>query len=280
MGAPFSVNSQSLFAALLAPLPPVLLDVRRADIITQSAVLIPGAQIADHADGPSLSMILERHRAVIVACAHGHNRSQRLAAYLRSAGFQASTLENGYDGWREAALPLVNLEARGIRLGGAPTIWVTRRRPKIDRVACPWLISRFLDPRGRFLFTDPEWVLEVAESEGGIAYDLPGGLFEHEGQLCSFDTILEAFGLQDFAPLAAMAKIIRGADTDQLDLAPQAAGLLAVSLGLSARHGDDDHALLADGFTVYDGLLAWAMHAATERHNWPRAVGDVTGAKP
>jgi rhodanese-related sulfurtransferase len=270
MGAPFSISPPDLFAALLGANPPLLLDTRRADIIAASGKIIPGARIADHGDGPALAAALDPARRIVVACAHGHNRSQRLAAFLRSEGFKASTLADGHDGWQAAKLPFARLEARGVTLGGAPTTWVTRRRPKIDRIACPWLISRFLDPRARFLFTDPEWVLEVAETQGGIAYDLPGGLFEHEGPLCSFDTLIDAFGLGGFAPLATLALIVRGADTDRLDLAPQAAGLLAVSLGLSARHGDDDHGLLADGFTVYDGLLGWAMNAAGESHNWPR----------
>ena len=278
MGVPFVIPPKSLFLALLGKNPPVLFDVRRGDIIASSKHLIPGAIIADQGDGPALMGGLDRSRDIVVACAHGHNRSQRMAAHLRSAGFRASTVENGYDGWSEAGLPFVALEARGVTLGGKPTIWVTRRRPKIDRVACPWLISRFLDPRARFLFTDPEWVLEVAETEAGIAYDLPGGLFEHDGPLCSFDILLEAFGLAHFAPLALLARIIRGADTDDLGIAPQAAGLLAVSLGLSVRHGDDDHGLLADGFKIYDGLLAWAMHAASERHDWPRTAGATLKA--
>lgn len=271
MGAPFSVSSAWLFNRLLGPEPPVLFDVRRGDIITNSGQLIPQARIADHGDGPALLAGLDHTREIVVACAHGHNRSQRLAAFLRSEGYAASTLEDGYDGWTAAGLPLVSMNARGVELGPRATTWVTRRKPKIDRIACPWLISRFLDPQARFLFVDPDWVLDVATSEDGIAYDLPGGLFEHEGELCSFDVLLREFGLSSFAPLARVAEIIRGADTDRLDLAPQCAGLLAVSLGLSARHGDDDHALLKEGFVLYDGLLSWAMNAADESHNWPRA---------
>jgi rhodanese-related sulfurtransferase len=272
MGVPFSVDPSSLFASLFGPAPPVLLDARRGDIAGQSGRILPQAQLVDHGDGPALASRLDPSRAVVVACAHGHNRSQRLAAFLRAEGFAASILADGYDGWVAAGLPLVWLAAKGVELGHAPTLWVTRRRPKIDRVACPWLIRRFLDARARFLFTDPEWVLDIAGSEGGTALDIPGAAFEHEGALCSFDILLREFGLADFPPLVAMAVIIRGADTDSLALAPEAAGLLAISLGLSARHGDDDQAMLAEGFTLYDGLLAWAMNARGERHSWPRAA--------
>jgi rhodanese-related sulfurtransferase len=275
---PFSISPTTAFTALLGPNPPVLLDSRRDTIIAESGRMIPQARFADHGDGDTLAATLDRARPVIIACAHGHNRSQRLAAHLRAEGFNAATMADGYDGWRAAGLPTVAINAGPVALGAKPTVWVTRRHPKIDRVACPWLIRRFLDPDARFLFADTAWVLEVAESEGGIAYDLPGGAFEHDGPLCSFDTILRAFGLDSFAPLAKLALIVRGADTDRLDLAPQAAGLLAVSLDLSARHCDNDHAVLADGFRVYDGLLAWAMHASDEPHNWvrPKSVEHVS----
>lgn len=269
---PFSVSAPDVFKALLGTAPPVMLDVRRDTVILQSGRLIPQARIADHGDGAMLAATLERSDPIIIACAHGHNRSQRIAAHLRAEGFNVASLANGYDGWLEAGLPTVARQTGPVLLGAQPTIWVTRRRPKIDRVACPWLISRFLDARARFLFADPEWVLDIARDEGGIAYDLPGGMFEHDGEACSFDALLKAFGLDDFAPLVQLALIIRGADTDRLTLAPEAAGLLAISLGLSARHGDDDHATLADGFRVYDALLSWAMHATGETHNWVRTA--------
>lgn len=272
MSAPFFLSAPELSAALLSPQPPVLLDVRRREIVAESGHLIPGARLADHTDGVSLAAALDRNRPVVLACAHGHNRSQRVAALLRERGFAASSLEGGYDAWREAGLPLVRRTAAGVTLGDAPTAWVTRRRPKIDRVACPWLIARFLDPEARFLFVEPDQVLAVAQDEGAIAYDLPGAPFEHDGEFCTFDTLLSAFGLAEDPQLMGLARIVRGADTDRLDLAPQCAGLLAVSLGLSARFGDDDHAVLRHGFVVYDGLHAWLRSARDERHHWPRAV--------
>ncbi|HEX2215271.1 MAG TPA: chromate resistance protein ChrB domain-containing protein, partial [Xanthobacteraceae bacterium] len=150
-----------------------------------------------------------------------------------------------------------------------PSLWVTRRRPKIDRIACPWLIRRFLDPQARILFVDPPEVGNVAAETGAVAFDIDGVALSHEGARCSFDTMLRVFGLESEPTLARVALIVRGADTARPDLAPEAAGLLAVSLGLSALAGDDDHGLLERGFAIYDALFAWGRFAAEERHNWP-----------
>ncbi len=150
-----------------------------------------------------------------------------------------------------------------------PSLWVTRRRPKIDRIACPWLIRRFIDAKARIYFVDPPEVGNVAKETGAIPFDVEGVDLTHEGERCSFDTMLKVFGLESDPHLARLALIVRGADTARYDLAPEAAGLHAVSLGLSALAGDDDHALLDRGFVMYDALYAWARHAAGERHNWP-----------
>jgi rhodanese-related sulfurtransferase len=272
MSAPFFIDAQDLFSALTGPNPPILLDVRRREVREEGGRLLPAARIADHGDAVTLAPTLDRSRPVVAACAHGHNRSQRLAAQLRAEGFAASSLRDGYDGWAAAGLPTVRRRVTDVALGEVPTTWITRRRPKIDRVACPWLISRFLDARARFLFVEPDQVLAVAQDEVGIAYDLPGAPFEHEGELCTFDILVREFGLESDAQLRALATIVRGADTDRFDLAPQCAGLVAVALGLSARFEDDDHAVLKHGFVVYDALYSWLRHAREERHNWPRAA--------
>ena len=141
-----------------------------------------------------------------------------------------------------------------------PSLWVTRRRPKIDRIACPWLIRRFIDPRPAFSIVDPPEVPAVARETGAIPFDIEGVEISHEGERCSFDTMLKLFGLESTA-LARLALIVRGADTARHDLAPEAAGLHAVSLGLSALAGDDDHGLLERGFIVYDGLFAYLRFA-------------------
>ena len=144
--------------------------------------------------------------------------------------------------------------------------WITRERPKIDRIACPWLVARFIDQQPEFLFVPPDQVLATAQSTGAIPYDVPGVELTHVGELCSFDTMLQKYGLTTLA-LQDLALIVRGADTDRLDLAPQCAGLLAISLGLS-RNFADDHEMLRHGMVMYDALYAWCCHARGERHSW------------
>jgi hypothetical protein len=142
--------------------------------------------------------------------------------------------------------------------------WITRERPKIDRVACPWLIARFVDPEAEFLYVPRDEVLRIAAETGAIPYDVPGVELTHVGDLCSFDAIVARYGLTDPA-LQQLAVIVRAADTDRLDLAPQAAGLLAVSLGLSANFADD-HAMLAQGMVVYDALYSWCRSCQGQTH--------------
>jgi hypothetical protein len=144
--------------------------------------------------------------------------------------------------------------------------WITRERPKIDRIACPWLITRFIDKESEFLFVPTGDVLRVAGETGAIPYDIPGAELSHAGEECSFDTFLKKYGLADPA-LQDLAVIVRGADTDRLGLAPQCAGLLAISLGLS-RNFTDDHKMLEHGLVMYDALYAWCCHARGERHSW------------
>jgi hypothetical protein len=144
--------------------------------------------------------------------------------------------------------------------------WVTRERPKVDRVACPWLIARFIDREPEFLFVPPAEVMRVARETGAIPYDVEGVELTHEGPRCSFDAFLSRYRLRDPA-LDELATIVRGADTARLDLAPQAPGLLAISLGLSHVFGDD-HEQLGHGFVIYDALYAWCRHARAETHDW------------
>ena len=142
--------------------------------------------------------------------------------------------------------------------------WVTRARPKIDRIACPWLIARFIDPEAEFLYVPADQVLKVAEASGAIPYDVPGVKYGHVGELCSFDAFLRLHDLGDPA-LQQLAVIVRGADTGRLDLAPQCAGLLAQSLGLSALYADD-HVMLHQGMLMYDAYYAWLKQARGEAH--------------
>ena len=148
--------------------------------------------------------------------------------------------------------------------------WITRERPKIDRIACPWLIARFIDPQAEFLYAPAGEVLKTATATGAIPYDIPGVKYGHDGEWCSFDAFLKHHGLTDPA-LHALAEIVRGADTGRLDLAPQCAGLLAQSLGLSALFRDD-HEMLRHGMVMYDAYYAWLSQARAETHNWPPAA--------
>jgi len=145
--------------------------------------------------------------------------------------------------------------------------WVTRERPKIDRIACPWLIARFIDKEPEFLYVPAAQVLETAEKTGAVPYDIPGVEMSHEGEFCSFDAFLKKYQLADPA-LHQLAVIVRGADTSRLGLAPQAAGLYAMSLGLSQVF-TDDHEMLKHGMVMYDALYAWCKSCQTETHNWP-----------
>jgi len=144
--------------------------------------------------------------------------------------------------------------------------WVTRERPKIDRIACPWLITRFIDKEPEFLYVPPAEVMATAEKTGAIPYDVPNVKFSHVGEKCSFDAFIATFAIEDPA-LAALATIVRGADTARPDLAPQCAGLLAISPGLSANF-PDDHGMLEMGMPVYDALYAWCRSLQGETHNW------------
>ena len=146
--------------------------------------------------------------------------------------------------------------------------WITRERPKIDRVACPWLIARFIDRTPEFLFAPPADVRRIADATEATPFDVEGVELSHDGERCSFDAFLEKYALLDDPALAELAVIVRGADTARLDLAPQAAGLLAVSLGLSHNFSHDDHEMLRQGFVVYDALYAWARDVRHETHTW------------
>ena len=162
----------------------------------------------------------------------------------------------------------IRIESRLHELFGErrPTRWVTRERPKIDRIACPWLIRRFVDPQAEIIYVPSSEVFAAADRLGAVAFDIPGAAFTHDGEQCSFDAFLVQFGLGDPA-LQAIAPIVRGADTDRHDLAPEAAGLHALSLGLAASFGDDQE-LLRYGLVLYDALYAWAAKARGERHAW------------
>jgi len=187
--------------------------------------------------------------------------SQNAAAELAQRGFDACYLEGGIEaGWKSRGGQLDTKSA------GISSRWATRERPKIDRIACPWLIARFIDSEAEFLYVSPKDVLAVARAQGATPYDIPDVPFSHDGERCSFDAFLDRYRLRDPA-LLELATIVRGADTGELDLAPQAPGLLAISLGLS-RLFRDDNEMLRQGMVMYDALYAWCKEGKEEVHTW------------
>ncbi|HEX4553587.1 MAG TPA: chromate resistance protein ChrB domain-containing protein [Xanthobacteraceae bacterium] len=257
-----SVSPADLYAKLGTALAPALIDVRRAADFAKADTLILSAFHENPDDVARWAENLPKGRPVVVYCVHGHQVSQGAAAALRAAGFDAAYLDGGIAGWIEKGLPTRR------RMGGdAPAKWITREHPKIDRIACPWLIRRFIDPRAEFIYVPTKDVVATAKQTGGIPYDIDGVEFTHEGERCSFDTILRIYGIADPA-LDHLATIVRGADTSRHDLAAQCGGLFAISLGLSANF-PDDHEMLSHGMVMYDALYTWCRTLQAETHNWP-----------
>ncbi len=265
----YSISPTQLWTMIGTPRAPQIVDVRRRDIYMSNPGLIPASVWREPAALPEWIATLDPNRPVVIACKAGKELSQFITAELRAAGYDAAMLTGGQAGWLDAKLPLIDRKTADRLMPSRPSTWITRRRPKIDRIACPWLIRRFIDPNAKFLFVDPDHVADAAREFGAIPFDIAGVEISHDGERCSFDTLLKLFDLESEPSLARLALIVRGADTARPDLAPEAAGLHAVSLGLSALAGDDDHDLLRQGFLIYDALFAWLRFAVDERHNWP-----------
>ena len=266
--ASFFISPQDLWASIGSPAAPQIIDARRRDVYESASGVLPTATWQDAKNAGWIES-LDRTRPIVVACKAGHQMSQMAAADLRAKGYEASVLTGGYEAWSEANFPLLDKATLQRLAPRQPSLWVTRRRPKIDRIACPWLIRRFIDAQAHVLFVDPPEVPAVARETGAVPFDIEGIEISHDGPRCSFDTMLKLFGLESEPSLARLALIVRGADTARPDIAPEAAGLHAISLGLSALAGDDDHGLLERGFMIYDALFAYLRFASQERHNWP-----------
>jgi rhodanese-related sulfurtransferase len=276
MPAPDAISCDQLARLLGTPKSPILLDVRRDAVRAKDARLVPGARMLDEPDlapGPLSAIARDLTSPVVVICAEGHRLSQGTAAWLRHEGVQAEYLLGGQAAWTASGLPLIDPGKITARDGLGRSIWVTRSRPKIDRIACPWLIRRFIDPQAVFLFVAPAEVGGVAERFGAAPYDIEGAFWSHRDDLCTFDVLLSEFGLSTLA-LERLALIVRGADTARLDLAPECAGLLAASLGLSRMYSDD-LAQLEAGMALYDAFYRWARDAVDEQHNWPVNKGKA-----
>jgi rhodanese-related sulfurtransferase len=265
----YSISPQQLWHLIGTADAPQLIDVRRRDIYESTPGVLPASIWQEPTEFGRWGPTLDRARPIVVACKAGKELSQFITAELRGAGYNAAMLEGGSFAWSDAGLPMVDRKTLERLAPRRPSVWVTRRRPKIDRVACPWLIRRFLEVNAKILFVDPAYVKESAAEAGGVPFDIRDIELSHDGDRCTFDTMLKLFGLESEPSLARLALIVRGADTARPDIAPEAAGLHAISLGLSQLAGDDDHGLLERGFMVYDALFAWLRFAAEERHNWP-----------
>jgi rhodanese-related sulfurtransferase len=261
------ISATQLLKTLGSAGAPLLLDVRAQPAFQADSRMLASATWRDPAAVADWRKYLPVHRDIVVYCVRGHEISKNTCAALREIGLRVYSLEGGAEGWKSAGLPTFEKHAQ-LRIPAgvnAPTKWVTRERPKVDRIACPWLIRRLIDPTAEFIYVPAKDVLSVSETQNAIAYDVPNVQFTHRGDACSFDALIADFKLND-PVLADLAVIVRGADTGQPDLTPQSAGLLAVSLGLSELYRND-HDMLAHGMVMYDALYAWLKSARAEIHN-------------
>jgi rhodanese-related sulfurtransferase len=251
---------------------PAVVDVRSDGEFAADPFLVPGSVLRDAGSVDQWARALVGKRSIIV-CQDGCSTSQGVAALLRHDEVDAKSLDGGFHEWRSMGNLLTRAEKIPRRNNDGRTLWVTRERPKIDRIACPWLIRRFVDPEAVFLFVEPTQVASVAERFTATPFDIEGTFWSHRGDTCTFDTMLSEFGLKSTA-LDKLAEIVRGADTARLELSPQAPGFLAASLGLSQLF-DDDLTQLDAGMTLYDAVYLWCRDATEETHNWPRVNPGV-----
>lgn len=257
-----SIAPDKLVRLIGTPTAPTIIDVRTtADTMLPSSVPLA----ADAVEDWSHTIV----GSAVIVDDQGSSSAQAAAAWLRTDGVDADVLEGGVAAWRAAGHPLLDTAKLPRRDGQGRTVWVTRARPKVDRIACPWLIRRFVDPRARFLFAPAADVLAVARDVGATPFDIAHDsvFWSHRDERCTFDLMVAEFGLTGFTGLVYLSSIVRGADTGRPELVPEAAGLLAISLGLSRTHADDLTQLDA-GIPIYDALYRWCRDARSETHDW------------
>ncbi|MCJ8322342.1 MAG: chromate resistance protein [Rhizobiales bacterium] len=264
MPSPNEITISQLNRLIGLPDQPIIVDVCIDEDFKLLPRLIPSSFRHSFKNIAELAAELTTQKVVIV-CQKGKKLSQGAAAILRDCGVNAEFLQGGILAWQQAGLPLIPLKKSDL--------WVSKQRPKIDRIACPWLIRRFINPKAKFLFVEKSEIANVAEKFDAIAFDIAGERYSHKGSGCTFDSLLEDFSL-DTEALRRMATIIRGADTNKPELAPQVVGLLAISLGLSRQYKDDLQQLEA-GMAIYDALYRWARDAVNEQHNSASSGGDL-----
>jgi rhodanese-related sulfurtransferase len=263
-GSTHSVTAFELYDRLGTGSAPLLIDVRKPNTFDIADVLIIGAVRRSPPDVEQWLTSLPVGRPVVAYCAHGGQSSQGVVKTLREKGVKASFLEGGIEVWKEKTLPTRR------KRDATENKWVTREHPKIDRIACPWLMSRFINPDAEFIYVAPNEVAKVAAEVGGTPYDIKGVPFGHVGERCSFDAIVTAYEIRDPA-LDHLATIVRGADTSRPDLTPQCKGLLAISYGLSANFLDD-HEMLRHGLVMYDALYTWCRLQIGKRSGSSKAA--------
>ncbi|MGQ3282752.1 chromate resistance protein ChrB domain-containing protein [Bosea sp. (in: a-proteobacteria)] len=274
MSSNISISAAQLSKLVGLPDAPVIIDVRIPDDVAADPRRLPGSDSRSHTDVSVWANAYAGQR-VVVSCQRGLKLSEGVAAWLRHHGVAAENLAGGFEAWRDAGGLLLRSAALPPRDAAGRSVWVTRTRPKVDRIACPWLIRRFVDRHAVFLFVSPMEVAAVAERFAATPFDIEGVFWSHRGECCSFDVMIAEFGLASPA-LDRLAAIVRAADTATLETVPEAAGFLAASLGLS-RMFRDDLAQLDAGMLLYDAMYRWCRDASEETHNWPAAAGAAKG---
>lgn len=261
-------DGNALYAQLGLQDSPLIVDLRTAEELARSGEFIPSAVCVDPDGSEQWCRRLTTHRPVAVYSSDDA-ASNAMVRHLESRGIASGTLTGGLDEWRRNGMPTVRVRQE-YRVPGSSR-WVTRERPKIDRLACPWLVRRFIDPHAVFFYTPAQAVRAEAAGLAAEPYDIADVTFSHRGPRCSFDAFLDEFGLHD-PVLDQLADIVRAADTGALERSKEAAGLLAISLGMSATVRDDN-LLLEQAMFVYDSLYAWCKTARDETHSWPQTKG-------
>jgi rhodanese-related sulfurtransferase len=244
---------------------PRLLDARRDEDFERVPRMIPGSMRFAAERAAASAHNFPPQRPIALYSSRTHDLGQAAQA-LAARGLRVSIIEGGIEGWLAENRPTIKARTEFGVPGGSQ--WVTRERPKIDRIACPWLIRRFIDPLATFFYVPAPQVRTEAIALGAQPYDIPDVTFSHRGPKCSFDAFLDEFDLHD-PVMNELARIIRAADTGKLDESREAPGLLAISLGLSASISDDQ-LLLEQGMAVYDALYTWCKTARDETHSWPQ----------
>ena len=261
------ISTHEMYGQLGLRRAPFVIDVRPMEDFEREPRLIPGAVHLDPSDVLKWLHKIPSHQGIALYSTSGREAASIVKA-LTQRGLRVAAIYGGIEQWLADELPTIRARPEFGVPGGSR--WVTRERPKIDRIACPWLIARFIDEKPEFLYVPADQVLKVAAETGAVPYDIPGVEMTHDGERCSFDAFIRKHELKD-AALDQLAMIVRGADTSRLDLTPQSAGLYAISLGLSQLYADD-HEMLKHGLVMYDALYAWCRSCQGETHTWPPQV--------